>query len=233
MSNKLKLYSSLFVVTLVFLMMTNFVHYQSIEWSSGGDEKLEFAEEPAEYVIRDTLADGGVVTTRPATASYEVNVVPKEKTPEKVLVSTSLKQTYKLNIQKVKIEEPLSKSPFRMFLMIYGVISIIITTIVTIWILWMVFKLIRSIRKGDIFVTQVSKYLETTGILLTVLYLYEWISSYILTKYLINNISLADYAIVYKNECNSMYILTGLALMIISQIILLGKDLKEDQELTI
>ena len=30
-----------------------------------------------------------------------------------------------------------------------------------------------------------------------------------------------------------MYILTGLALMIISQIILMGKDLKEEQELTI
>jgi hypothetical protein len=30
-----------------------------------------------------------------------------------------------------------------------------------------------------------------------------------------------------------MYIITGLALMIISQIILKGKDLKEEQELTI
>jgi hypothetical protein len=30
-----------------------------------------------------------------------------------------------------------------------------------------------------------------------------------------------------------MYLLTGLGLMIISQIILMGKDLKEEQELTI
>ena len=30
-----------------------------------------------------------------------------------------------------------------------------------------------------------------------------------------------------------MYIFTGLGLMIISQIILMGKDLKEEQELTI
>jgi hypothetical protein len=38
---------------------------------------------------------------------------------------------------------------------------------------------------------------------------------------------------VFKNECNSMFIFTGLALMIISQIILMGKDLKDEQELTI
>lgn len=233
MDKKLKLYCSLFVVTLIVMIVTNFVAFQSIRWGAGGDDKLEFVEEPVEYVIRDTLSDGGVVTKRLATVSYEVNVVPKEKTPEKVLVSTSLKQTYKVNLQKVKIEVPVSKSPIRLFIIIFDVVTIILTTIVTIWILWMVFKLIRSIRKGDIFVTQVSKYLETTGILLTVLYLYEWISSYIMTQYIINNISLADYAIVYKNECNNMYILTGLALMIISQIILLGKDLKEDQELTI
>ena len=135
-------------------------------------------------------------------------------------------------MQKVKLETPASETSFN-FHVILAIASAIVIMIVTIWILCMVYKLIRSIRKGDIFVAQVSKYLETTGILLTALYLFQWFSSYVFTQYCINNIQLTDYYIVYKNECNSMYILTGLALMIVSQIILMGKDLKEEQELTI
>ena len=50
---------------------------------------------------------------------------------------------------------------------------------------------------------------------------------------MIDHIQLADHSIIFKNECNSMYILTGLTLLIISQIILMGKDLKDEQELTI
>ena len=81
--------------------------------------------------------------------------------------------------------------------------------------------------------TKVAKYLEITGILLSFLYLYTLAISYLTTQYFISYIHLADHSIVFKNECNSMYILTGLGLMIISQIILMGKDLKEEQELTI
>ena len=44
---------------------------------------------------------------------------------------------------------------------------------------------------------------------------------------------LADYAVVFQNNCNNMYIFTGLALMIVSQIILMGRELKDDQALTI
>jgi hypothetical protein len=82
-------------------------------------------------------------------------------------------------------------------------------------------------------VTKVAKYLEITGILLSLLYLNALVVSYFITQYFIANIHLADHSIVFKNECNSMFILTGLGLMIISQIILMGKDLKEEQELTI
>lgn len=84
-------------------------------------------------------------------------------------------------------------------------------------------------RKRYIF----AKYLEIAGILLCVLYLYDFIVQYSITQYFIHNIHIADHYIVFHNDSNSMYIITGLALMIISQIILKGKDLKEEQELTI
>lgn len=53
------------------------------------------------------------------------------------------------------------------------------------------------------------------------------------TQYLIRNIELAEYEVVFTNDTNQMYILTGLALMIISQIILMGKDIKDEHDLTI
>ena len=135
-------------------------------------------------------------------------------------------------MKKVNLEVPASNlhSYIPMILILS---SALVAIIVAIWIVFLVFKLIRNIRKGEIFVTKVSRYLETAGILLCVLYLYTLAISYITTQYFIHNMHIADYYIVFKNECNGMYILTGLALMIISQIILMGKDLKDEQELTI
>ena len=238
MSKKLKIYSTLFVVVLVYFVVTNVVHYDSYTWYQGGEDKLEFVENPAEFITRDTIIPGGVKTTYLPTVTYEVSVMPKNK--DRALISTAKwsgpqkveKQTYKVTMQKVKLEAPTSKKMVNFQLILFFVWAIVIA-IVTIWILSMVFKLIRRIRQGEFFVAQVSKYLEITGYLLTALYLFQWISSYAFTKYCIDNIQLADYYIVYKNEANHMYIITGLALMIISQIILKGKELKEEQELTI
>ena len=241
MNKKLKIYSPLFVVVLVYLVVTSVVHFDSYGWGQGGHDKLEFVDEAPGFVTRDTLEGGAVRTTSLPTVAYEVYVKPKKALHQKVLLSTAKSiqrssageiQTYKVEMQKVKLETPASEKMFN-FHVILVVASAIVIMIVTIWILCMVYKLIRRIRRGDIFVTQVSKYLETTGILLTVLYLFQWFSSYVFTQYCINHIQLTDYYIVYRNEANSMYILTGLALMIISQIILMGKDLKEEQELTI
>jgi len=241
MNKKLKIYSTLFVVVLVYLVVTSVVHFDSYGWGQGGHDKLEFVDEAPGFVNRDTLEGGAVRTTSLPTVAYEVYVKPKKALHQKVLLSTAKSiqrssageiQTYKVEMQKVKLETPASEKMFN-FHVILVVASAIVIMIVTIWILCMVYKLIRRIRRGDIFVTQVSKYLETTGILLTVLYLFQWFSSYVFTQYCINHIQLTDYYIVYRNEANSMYILTGLALMIISQIILMGKDLKEEQDLTI
>ncbi|MBO4772312.1 MAG: DUF2975 domain-containing protein [Bacteroidales bacterium] len=48
-----------------------------------------------------------------------------------------------------------------------------------------------------------------------------------------SHIQLAYYSIVYKNDCNIMFLIMGLSLMVISQVILMGKELKEEQDLTI
>ena len=232
MNKKLKIYSTLFVVAIIILAVTSTVHYSNYTWDSNSDEKLELVESPSEFMSTDTLANGQVVTKRHPYIGYEVNVEPRNYPNQKILLSKSDGQTYRVNMKKVNLEVPASDA-HSYLPMILILSSALIAIIVAIWIVVLVFKLIRNIRKGEIFVTKVSRYLETAGILLSVLYLYTLVSSYITTQYFIQNMHIADYYIVFKNECNGMYILTGLALMMISQIILMGKDLKDEQELTI
>ena len=232
MNKKLKIYCTLFVVAIIILAVTSTFHYNYYTWDSNSEEKLELVESPSEFMSTDTLANGQVVTRRHPYIGYEVNVEPRNYPNQKILLSKSDGQTYRVNMKKVNLEVPASNlhSYIPMILILS---SALVAISVAIWIVFLVFKLIRNIRKGEIFVTKVSRYLETTGILLSVLYLYTLVISYITTQYFIHNIHIADYYIVFKNECNGMYILTGLALMIISQIILMGKDLKDEQELTI
>lgn len=240
MNKKLKLYCTLFVVVLIFLLVTNVFHFNSNSWYQGDNDKLELLDEAPGFVIRDSI-NGGEVRRSVMTFSYEVNVAPKNASNQKVLVSKARKaspygvedQVFKINLEKIKVETPAKNSKAFNVPMVLGVLSAILGTIVLIWILCIVFKLIGRIRRGEIFVTGVSRSLETVGVLLSALYIYQWIVGFLFAQYCIRNIHLADYFVVYKNEADSMYILTGLALMIISQIILMGKDLKEEQELTI
>ena len=232
MNKKLKIYCTLFVVAIIILAVTSTFHYNYYTWDSNSEEKLELVESPSEFMSTDTLANGQVVTKRHPYIGYEVNVEPRNYPNQKILLSKSDGQTYRVNMKKVNLEVPASDA-HSYLPMILILSSALVAIIVAIWIVVLVFKLIRNIRKGEIFVTKVSRYLETAGILLSVLYLYTLVSSYITTQYFIQNMHIADYYIVFKNECNGMYILTGLALMMISQIILMGKDLKDEQELTI
>lgn len=233
MNKKLKIYSTLFVVAVIFLVAIDTFHYSTYSnCSADVKEKLELVECPPEFMSIDTLPNGEVRTTKHLSISYTVNVEPRNLPNQKVILSKSSGQTYRVNLNKVNLEVPVSQ--VQSYLpMILILSSLLVIIVVLIWIGILVFKLIRSIRRGEIFVSKVAKYLETTGVLLTVLYIYTFAVSYISTQYFISHIHIANHNIVFKNDCNSMYIITGLALMIISQIILMGKDLKDEQDLTI
>ena len=232
MNKKLKIYSSLFIVALIVFGFIGTFHYSAMGWSPAPDNNMEFGELPSDFMSCDTLPDGGTVSYGHPYYTYEVNVHQWSRPDHKVLISTAQGQTYKVEMEKVKVCIPVSRGESKIPVYIIGS-GAVVSFIVFLCILYMVLKLIIKIRRGEIFVTKVSKYLEITGILLTFLYLYTLLVSYIATQYFISTIHLADLSIVFKNECNSMFIFTGLALMIISQIILMGKDLKEEHELTI
>ena len=234
MNKKLKIYTTLFLVVLIVLLVfpVNLHHYSST-YIPGSEGKLEYGNIPEQFYERDTIieADGISTSSKMRTRTYTVNVLPKKPYANTAIISTVGDQAYKVTMKQITLTLPTAKAkktPTVIF-----ITSIIISLAMLIWVLCLVIKLIRSIRRGEIFVSNVSKYLETTGILLSVIYIIQFISSYAEALFFMKNIKLAEYDIVFQNNTNSMLIITGLALMIISQIILMGKDLKEEQDLTI
>ena len=236
MNKKLKIYTTLFLaVLIVLLVFPDNLHHYSSTYIPGSEGKLEYGNIPEQFYERDTIieADGGISTSSKmsSTRIYTVNVLPKKPYANTAIISTVGDQAYKVTMKQVTLALPTAKAkktPTVIF-----ITSIIISLAMLIGVLCLVIKLIRSIRRGEIFVSNVSKYLETTGILLSVIYIIQFISSYAEALFFIRNIKLAEYDVVFQNNTNSMLIITGLALMIISQIILMGKDLKEEQDLTI
>ena len=234
MNKKLKIYTTLFLVVLIVLLVfpVNLHHYSST-YIPGSEGKLEYGNIPEQFYERDTIieADGISTSSKMNTRTYTVNVLPKKPYANTAIISTVGDQAYKVTMKQVTLALPTAKAkktPTVIF-----ITSIIISLAMLIWVLCLVIKLIQSIRRGEIFVSNVSKYLETTGILLSVIYIIQFISSYAEALFFMRNIKLAEYDVVFQNNTNSMLIITGLALMIISQIILMGKDLKDEQELTI
>ncbi len=234
MNKKLKIYTTLFLVVLIVLLVfpVNLHHYSST-YIPGSEGKLEYGNIPEQFYERNTIieADGISTSSKMSTRTYTVNVLPKKPYANTAIISTVGDQAYKVTMKQVTLALPTAKAkktPTVIF-----ITSIIISLAMLIWVLCLVIKLIRSIRRGEIFVSNVSKYLETTGILLSVIYIIQFISSYAEALFFMRNIKLAEYDVVFQNNTNSMLIITGLALMIISQIILMGKDLKDEQELTI
>ena len=237
MNNKLKLYCSLFVTVLILFMVFSFFHVTlPSSYVSYGDEKLEFMDTPGEfYDVFDTVShDGGHhFYSSVKTVNFDVNVIPKNSDimKDKDLYSISNNQIHKILLKTVRIVTP-SRQASTFFVILSFALSLV-SFIVAVYIIVLVFKIVKRIREGEIFASQVSRFIDIAGKMPVGLYLFQFIVSFVYSMYCINHIHLAQYYVVYKNDANIMLILTGLGLMIISQIILMGKDLKEEQDLTI
>ena len=235
MSRKLKIYSLTLIGVVVFFVINSLVSVRWAQYKESDDERLEMVTPPAEF---DTESDGHD-TNEARKLSYQVRVrhnnlrvcdVPERK----ILLSTAKGQRYEIEMEQVRLWVPASKGIFSSshHKAIYIVHNVTYGIIIA-WILFLAFSVLYKIHLGKVFVSHVSRALLTAGILLTFLYVLLFAESYVLARYMMENIKLADYHIVFTNEVNSMYLIMGLTLMILSQVILMGKDLKDEQELTI
>lgn len=240
MNKKLKLYSTLFIVALIVGVFVSTVRFEKYSYASSEDTRLEYVEEPTEYVLSDKINDEGKVIekNRKPELAFTVSVEPVKNLDAKVLMSESMGQRYKVNMQSVSLALPLDKVKAENSGLYYVwrsvmLIGIIVGGVLGIWTLWLVYKVVRNVRRGEIFVAQFATLLEKLGKLLVAYCVMDFVVKYVFAQYCIHNIYIAGYHIVFRNTTNGMDLFTGLALMIISQIILMGKELKEEQDLTI
>ena len=102
-----------------------------------------------------------------------------------------------------------------------------------IWLLVVILKVLHSVYKGEVFVSEIAKGLEKAGKLLVAIWVVGRITAYIVLFIMKRNLLLAGYEIDFPIIGDVTFLIFGFALMIVSQIILMGKELQEEQELTI
>ncbi len=240
MSKKLKIYTSLLICVIVMIFVNIIWNicpygYSYTESISSLDERLEFVQEPDSFATRTKKKDGSVTIMRYPTVSFTVDVVPKDR--DTIMMSHSFGQDYKVIMERVKLEVPLKNNTSPIYRLLPIIIPSIITTIIFIWMLCIGIKIIRNVRRGNVFVTDIANKIEKIGKLYLILCLTGFAVSYATTKYFIHTVHIADYNIVFQigDYLSDMLINIAVALtfMVISQVILMGKELKDEQDLTV
>jgi len=236
MNKKIKLICTLLVVAIIGSIVINTCHVNystSYRVNSGDDEYgLTLGPLPAEFGTTDSI-EGGVRTDYKPTLDIEVYVRPQNIPGDPVLLSKVDGQTCKVEMQKVKLMIPADQSEFSSPTFI--IIAILLCTLIpmAIWLLVIIFRIIKSIRKGEVFVTKTAGHLAMLGKLLIGFCLYQYLMAYAVIYYARQHFALANYDIVMDPDVDTSYLIMGLVLILISHVILMGKELKEEQELTI
>ncbi len=245
MNKKLKIYSILLAIVLVGTVFSNTFDYDNYSTVKREGEVLtldslteEFAKIDWKTTVkvdtvdgkRDTIATTSWNVQFKPTLEVTVPVRPCRAAIDKFLYSKVDGQSCMVAMQKVKLKVPMEKGSDTFTIVLALTICLLLPP--SLWLLIIILKVIRSVYKGEIFVTQISKRLETAGWLLVAIWFLGNVVGYIQIQLLRDAVLMAYYDI-YWQLADVSYIVFGLVLMILSQIILKGKDLKDEQELTI
>lgn len=231
MKRKLKIYSALLFIVLLVKVFGNTLSYRYSEWSTDPIKELSIGPLPDDFATTKEVK-GGVATYFKPTLSFDVKVNACEIAPGKYLVCNAGEKSCRLDIQKAKVSIPVERLKGT-FLFYYVTANGLLIIVLGIFLLVIAFKIIRSVYRGEVFVSKVSRQMETAGIVMVVIQLIYYIGAYVATQLLLNQTDISYLDISMDDAKISYFIILGLILMIFSQIILMGKDLKEEQELTI
>lgn len=225
MKKKLNLYCLLFIFAVGFGITINFV-------AGFKDMKIGFMEawkgESAEWGKEDPdQYNIAHVTFRPKSFSKD-NKLGKDSIYNEI---TKEKEPVSYNSVDVYISKEKSPSPALSGSLI-GIGSILHAIgIIGFWIVF--FKAIRSVKHGDVFLLSVASYLTKAAIFLLIVYIGEWVLTWANFEYTKEMVEITNYEIVPDFLYNNSNLYMAFGLLLLSQIIKHGNELKEEQELTI
>lgn len=236
---KFKIYSTMLLVALISIVVLNTCSFGATTFYGNENDKLEIGPMPQEFYSQDSTSSGiryqhvcievyvkhkvAIDTTSAITSQISANLDPHSQERQDCLVE----------MQKVKLSIPWDKIGRKAFFLGFVAGHTAYAVVCIVFVLILAFKVIRMIRKGEIFVSKVARYLEWSGWMLTIFYLISLVGSYSWYIQLGRCIHLKNYVMAYHNETSCWILLIGLILMVLSQIIQMGKELKEEQDLTI
>ena len=248
MIKKLKIYSVMLIVVLAVLVTKFFSLSYHDSWTSREGEELyldsmnlNFAKKLDIKTMTWTDTINGIPYPQTSTdwsfttkKTLEVNIPVRHRGCIDHYLYSRLAngQPVMVDMQTVKIKVPMENNPqIRPIVISLALIFLIVPFYI--WLLVVILKVLHSVYKGEIFVSEIAKGLEKAGKLLVAIWVVGRITAYIVLFIMKRNLLLAGYEIDFPIIGDVTFLIFGFALMIVSQIILMGKDLKEEQDLTI
>lgn len=248
MKKKLKIYSALLIVVLACLVAKFFTYNTSRSWTNRPGEEL-YLDSMNSYFAKKldikTTTWNDTINGAPATHTstdwsftakntWEVNIPVRHRGGIDHYLYSRLAngQPVMVDMQTVKIKVPMENNPQIRPIIISLFLGCLVVPF-DIWLLVVILKVLRSVYKGEVFVSEIAKGLEKAGKLLVAIWVVGRITYHIILLIMKKNLLLAGYEIDFPIIGEVTFLIFGLALMIVSQIILMGKELQEEQELTI
>ena len=262
MNKKLKFYSGLFLFSILFVVVfavftptdksvvavsynnsayspTNYnseVMRMSVE--RDGNPLVTTKSDTTYQVVTDSLGKidtiGKIINTSSlySSRSYTVNLRKRgnTNTPPFICIANSTTKGV-IDIEKAKISVSSTKNYFVKLLVLAAIVAIVYI-IGLIWVIRLIVRVIKNIRKGNIFVSQMAVDLERLGILMTIFFVIGFIGQ-IYNYFMACGIQLENYQVVLGPINGRAWLIAGTGLMLLSQIFSMGKDLKEDVDLTV
>ena len=231
MKNKLKLYCTLLIVVYPVYRVTNILLNHNSHHISE-EKALTIGPLPKECRQRTIKAGDDEFTLMKPFYPFEVNVKSYRLEQDKYLSCNAGEKSCTMVIKKAQIDIPAERENVKTIYYIQ-VVNIIIQMIFAFFILIIGYLLIVSVYKGEVFVGKVARLMEVAGGLICGMTLVNTTSSYISFRMLMEHIDSTYLDIYWDYGNNFIFITLGLTMMVFSQIILRGKELQEEQELTI
>ena len=260
MNKKLKFYSGLFLFSILFVVVfavftpsdksvVAFHYSRAHSYTNDADDLRMTVERDGNplvttksdttyQVVTDSLGKidtiGKIINTSSlySSRSYTVNLRKRgnTNTPPFICIANSTTKGV-IDIEKAKISISSTKNYFVKLLVLAAIVAIVYI-IGLIWVIRLIVRVIKNIRKGNIFVSQMAVDLERLGILMTIFFVVLFIGQ-IYNYFMACGIQLENYQVVLGPINGRAWLIAGTGLMLLSQIFSMGKDLKEDVDLTV
>lgn len=136
-----------------------------------------------------------------------------------------------LEIQRAKVEFQVEECP--KWIWIFVIPVFVVSVAILAWFIILIFRILRNIYRGNIFVSGVARDIERLGILMSVGFVVLFAGQLLAFFSACQAVAFENYEIVLGPIGHRSWLLAGTGLMFLSEVFRMGKDLKEDSDLTV